>query len=605
MGIKLRAHSTRSEDGQALVEFALSLPILVFFIMGVIDFGVILFSYSHSSNSLRNALRSAEVIGYRNTSAIPPYLDCATMINKAADDWFGVKQDIDISYIKADGSHAPYTCADVNANPGVLVDGDILHIHLLATVDPLFLPIGKLNIEFDGERSLIVSEIKVAPVDSGPGGGGDPSVVIPPAPFNFAANEDCTTGNVSFTWQWGTTSPMPTRAEIRDVGDDSVVVNITDTSSTTCTNCDTISIPVGGRSYYIVAYNGTGANEKVSPASSPDPAACTAEPPVQVPPAPTNFATSINCATGQVSFGWNWGTTSPMPTRAEIRSATDNSVRVSITDTSSTTCTDCDTIPVPGSWGYYIVAYNGTGFSEKVSAPSTSDSVVCQAVAPPAPTSFLATESCVTGNVSFSWVWGSTSPMPTRAEIRDASDNSVVVAINTISGTTCTDCDTISTSGGNRTYYIVAYNGSGASESVASASSNTDPANCAAPTGGTLIVVLRDEPNKNKLCNYGSATYTGSTIRAVGVGFDTTLTTTSVGGLGTATFTNVPPGNYTITIPSSFPGSPKNYLPNSAASSSACKVNSLASYTDTGSPSITTVTAGATTTVTFGYAQKN
>ena len=77
----------KNEEGQALIEFALSLPILMLFIAGIIDFGVILFSYSQASNSLRTALRYSEIYWYYN-DGYKPYLDCQGMADTVADNYF-------------------------------------------------------------------------------------------------------------------------------------------------------------------------------------------------------------------------------------------------------------------------------------------------------------------------------------------------------------------------------------------------------------------------------------------------------------------------------------------------------------------------------------
>ncbi|MCC7209638.1 MAG: pilus assembly protein [Anaerolineae bacterium] len=59
--------------GQGLVEFALVLPILLLLLMGVVDFGWIVFNYAQLQNSLREALRYGSVPGY---DATPQYVQC-------------------------------------------------------------------------------------------------------------------------------------------------------------------------------------------------------------------------------------------------------------------------------------------------------------------------------------------------------------------------------------------------------------------------------------------------------------------------------------------------------------------------------------------------
>ena len=51
--------------GQALAEFGLIAPLLLFLILGIADFGRALFTYAMASNALRDAVRYAEVLGPR------------------------------------------------------------------------------------------------------------------------------------------------------------------------------------------------------------------------------------------------------------------------------------------------------------------------------------------------------------------------------------------------------------------------------------------------------------------------------------------------------------------------------------------------------------
>ena len=67
-----RTRRTKSA-GQGLVEFALVLPILLVLLMGVVDFGWIVFNYAQLQNSLREALRYGSVPGY---DATPQYVQC-------------------------------------------------------------------------------------------------------------------------------------------------------------------------------------------------------------------------------------------------------------------------------------------------------------------------------------------------------------------------------------------------------------------------------------------------------------------------------------------------------------------------------------------------
>src|SRR5215510_13977462 len=90
----------RKKRAQSLTEFALILPVLLFFIMGIIDFGRVLFTYAQVSAAIRAALRYASVVGYTT----PVYLNCDLMRQTARSSFFAtiLDTDVTIDYRKAD-----------------------------------------------------------------------------------------------------------------------------------------------------------------------------------------------------------------------------------------------------------------------------------------------------------------------------------------------------------------------------------------------------------------------------------------------------------------------------------------------------------------------
>lgn len=64
----------RRRKGQGLVEFALVMPILTLLLMGVIDFGWIIFNYTQLYNGLREGLRYGTVASF--DPAKPQYYNC-------------------------------------------------------------------------------------------------------------------------------------------------------------------------------------------------------------------------------------------------------------------------------------------------------------------------------------------------------------------------------------------------------------------------------------------------------------------------------------------------------------------------------------------------
>lgn len=72
--VRLTTKIHRKHPGQALVEFALVLPVLLLLLMGVMDFGWMVFNYAQLFNATREGLRYGTVPG---TGGTPQYYDCA------------------------------------------------------------------------------------------------------------------------------------------------------------------------------------------------------------------------------------------------------------------------------------------------------------------------------------------------------------------------------------------------------------------------------------------------------------------------------------------------------------------------------------------------
>lgn len=63
--------------GQAIIEFAIVLPILLLLVYGLIETGRLLFIYSSVNNATRQAARYGSTSGISPTSGVPRYQDCA------------------------------------------------------------------------------------------------------------------------------------------------------------------------------------------------------------------------------------------------------------------------------------------------------------------------------------------------------------------------------------------------------------------------------------------------------------------------------------------------------------------------------------------------
>lgn len=452
------------ETGQALVEFALTAPVLVLLLAGVIDFGIILFTYAQSAGAHRDALRFAELLGYAN--GYVPYLDCAGMQDAATNTAFGSGHNVTIEYIKADGS-GTFECGVDNPDDidEALVNGDIMQITLRVDVDPIFLPFDDLELQFKGQRSIV----KFIPITPGSGGMGGGSVGDDDGDGIADSVDNC---------------PTTSNADQADSDGDGV--------GDACDNCPLVANPGQSDS----DADGTGD-------------ACDADAPV--PSTPTNFAASADCSTGAVSFTWSQ---LDVPDSLQIRDASTNVTVYTLNDVSTPSCPNCDTIDtVIGYRCYYAVPYNGLyeGGASNVTNPCA------KCLATPAPvTSFTVTPDCsaTEDNVDFTWTFGGTLPEVVTITSTDGTYSETVSSSDTL----CEDCDTLDP-GQSRTYQIVAKNRTADGDERVSAAVVHAEVNCpgsGSATGNIAGRLIKSFNTGSKYCTYGGY-YGGAKIWIDGV----------------------------------------------------------------------------------------
>jgi Flp pilus assembly protein TadG len=84
--MRRRVH-IRREDGQALVEFALVLPLLMALLLGIVQFGIVFNNYETLTDATRVGARKAAVarfVGDNGASAIAAVKSSATGLNLSA-----------------------------------------------------------------------------------------------------------------------------------------------------------------------------------------------------------------------------------------------------------------------------------------------------------------------------------------------------------------------------------------------------------------------------------------------------------------------------------------------------------------------------------------
>lgn len=181
--------------GQALVEFALILPTLLFIIMGIIDYGRILLVYSNASGAIRDATRNATLLGNDPDTGDPFYISCPTIIGQAEDILFGTITDLNVLYFDATSSavvladlktdlegvaadptladfecgNATYTLDNPAVTDGDVGTGDLMVVTLDVQIDfitPVLSSVfPSLTLEFRSQRTVVT---RIQMVTSGP-----------------------------------------------------------------------------------------------------------------------------------------------------------------------------------------------------------------------------------------------------------------------------------------------------------------------------------------------------------------------------------------------------------------------------------------------------
>lgn len=152
----------RNPRGQAFVEFALVLPILLVMVYGLFEVGRMIFIYTTVVSASREAARYAAAVG-RNNAGIPRFQDCAGM--RAAAQRVGIMagirdEDVVISHDSGGGGGVVYCAGTID--PSFVPEPDnssrvIVQVtgHFTPVVPLPFVPIGGFDITAVSRRTVI------------------------------------------------------------------------------------------------------------------------------------------------------------------------------------------------------------------------------------------------------------------------------------------------------------------------------------------------------------------------------------------------------------------------------------------------------------------
>jgi Flp pilus assembly protein TadG len=167
MGMKKNRFSKNiNPQGQAIVEFAIVLPILLLLLVGILEVGRLVFMYSAVTNASRNAVRYAAAVGLVDSDPTKfAYNDCLGIKTQARNAAFFLNNPVvTITYDHGPGTTAFDTC-DGNLDTGVVVDtGDRVRVTVTAQYRPMvrLVPIATRTVTASSYRTIL-GIVKLAP----------------------------------------------------------------------------------------------------------------------------------------------------------------------------------------------------------------------------------------------------------------------------------------------------------------------------------------------------------------------------------------------------------------------------------------------------------
>jgi Flp pilus assembly protein TadG len=153
----------RALRAQAIVEFALALPILLMLLIGIFEFGRMVFVYSAVTNASREAVRFASAFGFGDATYHRQYQYCSAIRQVAKRHAFLMNlqdTDITIEYDHGPGTSVFDTCpSGVTSDQTIIVKTgqDRVKVTVIANYTPMtkFFPIGNRIFTSSSSRTIL------------------------------------------------------------------------------------------------------------------------------------------------------------------------------------------------------------------------------------------------------------------------------------------------------------------------------------------------------------------------------------------------------------------------------------------------------------------
>jgi Flp pilus assembly protein TadG len=146
---------------QAIVEFAIVLPILLMMLVGIFEFARMVFIYASVTNASRNAVRYASAVGLEDTGTYHKYLYCDGIKQTAANSTFLLRPSdftVTVSYDSGPTTSSLGTCNVSGGEAAISIpDEGRVNVTVAATYRPMvrLIPIPTKTFTVSSYRTIL------------------------------------------------------------------------------------------------------------------------------------------------------------------------------------------------------------------------------------------------------------------------------------------------------------------------------------------------------------------------------------------------------------------------------------------------------------------
>jgi hypothetical protein len=192
-------HKKQKPRAQAMLEFALALPVLLTLIYGVLETGRLLFIYASTVTAARQAVRYGSATG-TSPNGMPYYQDCVGIENAAQNVGFiNDFQNIEINYDSGPGTSSLGECP----NYAPAINGDRIHVSVSAQWQPIvnIVPLEPFPIRSESARTILASvSIAVTALPGGIPGSGSGVLTITNVTYSLPPGTPAEGQTITYTY---------------------------------------------------------------------------------------------------------------------------------------------------------------------------------------------------------------------------------------------------------------------------------------------------------------------------------------------------------------------------------------------------------------------